>query len=1193
MGTNNLSKSGIVLGQDAEPEQLTQVIDALVGDLVGRQANGSPTTKGNGASLGLTTIPFKNLFADQVVMQEENLFDFLWGMSIARNYITGNFSGASNSQVSFKIDTGSSEFKKVRMELLQTTDTAQASKDEADRIRHYFLGDDAQDRPRKIWFEYTDGTTPRRFLASIDQASITANSLYIEFNLNKELKNPAGNNIAFTDDERITFYLDKDFVADSGQSLEGLSSIQKFIAALRNTKTLLPETAEFQVQGSNRGVSVSSTVEIPSEMSGDTRITANLWKDVLGDDNFVVQNSVTFELADFLGLAIPTNSERTTTGVPAAKAVTWANFDASETFSLFKADADSFGFASSAAGGFKIELEVDRINVTKAIELSARGNVRLTQEDDGLAATVNNIPDNHIDTLVMGNMAAPALDQGEILIEGLAINFTYQGFAYRLVKVYTEPGTFLIQILFPTVNQAAAIAAINDLRVDVTNNAGDKQEFKFGNTWYRTELFQNQIEFEWNNVPAAPPVLTPSASNTIEFLSPAQAKNYLPTAVNPGDNGKLLVAENGKGSWKDNLTTLLKDMPSYGPGDANKFVALNAAGNGYTYRAGSTGVQSVPSGDTFPTNPPPGNGDRFDLLTAQSGVAFDPVGEMVQVRDSGNEFRALAIEIGGSHSGGPHRIIAYDTNWVGPTRSIENEVRGKVFLQYNSSTPDADKMPATVYLYRLGQASDTKTVGAKETISGIRDHFLINGLSYSDLSTGQYHRNLEYTGNNGKVYSDEDKAVGAYVYSNTLGWQFSVDTPAVWARQGQPAPRTLLAVDEIMEGSGNGLTLNANQMAVSTGLVSFNPVVDLDAAEYGHGIFEVQVSLVTGDPTVPNQIGFEADSGTDNNSRRGEIGGFVFASRLRETAVADASGNPPHYGILIGTIQVYDGLSATSTIAVYLGRNAQNQIGYIIARLAGGAAERAAITLASRVSVAFVHNDTPDVSNLLTGLTVQNSNTLLGAALTVKELNFGTGLTAIRTADKVTVSGGQATYYTALSQLPTTGLTIGQTAFVRIGTAAVMQFMAVSTTQWLCVSGSSGYLFDGNVSVVVTSINQMNPVNIGNFVWDARFPYHLIKINYPGRRVGKHGGWHRVKTSDLLALTETSGNVLLSALATDDSSYIGLANYEHEISTGNTFGTSGFVAILGKGTNNAARIALSDGVVRAARNNGVQIIGSA
>ena len=260
--------------------------------------------------------------------------------------------------------------------------------------------------------------------------------------------------------------------------------------------------------------------------------------------------------------------------------------------------------------------------------------------------------------------------------------------------------------------------------------------------------------------------------------------------------------------------------------------------------------------------------------------------------------------------------------------------------------------------------------------------------------------------------------------------------------------------------------------------------------------------------------------------------------------------------------QVYDGLTATSTLAVYLGRNAQNQIGYIIARLAGGSAERASINIGSEISVAFVHNDTPDVSNLLTGLTVQNNNNLLGAALTVKELNFGTGISAVRSGDKVTVQGGADTTYASLSALPTTGLTIGQLAFVRDGNN-VMQFMAVSTTEWRCISGSSGYLFDGNVSAAVTDIHQMNPVNIGSFAWDARFPYHLIKINYPGRRIGKHGSWHRVKTSDLLALTETSGNVLLSTLATDDSSYIGLANYEHEISAGNTFGTSGVVMILG------------------------------
>ena len=145
MGTNTLSKSGIALGQDAEPQQLTQVIDALVGDLIGRQANGAPTTKGNGVSLGLMNRPFKNFFTDQITLFDESLFDFLWGMSLTRNYVTGNFSGASNTQVSFKTDTNTSEYKQVRIELLQANDSSQLSKDEADRIQHYFQGDHVQD----------------------------------------------------------------------------------------------------------------------------------------------------------------------------------------------------------------------------------------------------------------------------------------------------------------------------------------------------------------------------------------------------------------------------------------------------------------------------------------------------------------------------------------------------------------------------------------------------------------------------------------------------------------------------------------------------------------------------------------------------------------------------------------------------------------------------------------------------------------------------------------------------------------------------------------------------------------------------------------------------------------------------------------------------------------------------------------
>ena len=131
----------------------------------------------------------------------------------------------------------------------------------------------------------------------------------------------------------------------------------------------------------------------------------------------------------------------------------------------------------------------------------------------------------------------------------------------------------------------------------------------------------------------------------------------------------------------------------------------------------------------------------------------------------------------------------------------------------------------------------------------------------------------------------------------------------------------------------------------------------------------------------------------------------------------------------------------------------------------------------------------------------------------------------------------------------------------------------------------------------LTSIYGINTHAVGTFAWDARFPYHLIRVGAPlgdSDRVGDYPAWHRVKTTTLLALTarDTDNAGIVNEKGVS-SNYVTLYNYAYAASPQNAFDTSAYGIFLGRGTNNAARIGTTSGVVFSATNRLVQIIGTA
>ena len=289
-----------------------------------------------------------------------------------------------------------------------------------------------------------------------------------------------------------------------------------------------------------------------------------------------------------------------------------------------------------------------------------------------------------------------------------------------------------------------------------------------------------------------------------------------------------------------------KRLPDFDQTEANHYFIVNAAGTGLELSAataadpserqvyvqtkeiieGGTGItvthndtnnsvtvaeRAIQTGQSFPSAPV--HGDRFNLLPGPTPivVAFDPVATMVlNTTAEGDE---LVISLGANLPMGPHQIIAYAANWGdgagGRTaHPASTTLRGRAFVLYNGTMDNLERIPSRLWIYREGAARPTAgyVVSTRLTVSGERDHFLITGLTYSMLGAGDWHRNMTYTHNNTKVYPDQTKTQGSYIYTNQEGWIFSPGSPAPWARQGQPAPENLAAVTELNSGAAQGLT---------------------------------------------------------------------------------------------------------------------------------------------------------------------------------------------------------------------------------------------------------------------------------------------------------------------------------------------------------------------------------------------------
>ena len=347
------------------------------------------------------------------------------------------------------------------------------------------------------------------------------------------------------------------------------------------------------------------------------------------------------------------------------------------------------------------------------------------------------------------------------------------------------------------------------------------------------------------------------------------------------------------------------------------------------------GAGRTPEGNSFPTAPKVG--DRFILLSPEH-VAVDHVLTAHQAQPTLRE-----ITLGGG-TGYPAYIYAYSSTYSGLSHAA---LRDKVFVAYRGARL---KTASKLYLYADKLGSQSHAVSAS-VVAGVPDWYEVTGLTYDDLTPGNYYVNVEYT-DGSKLYPDRQFMLGDYSYAGgATGWELTPGVAAVWATQGQPEPRTLLAVTQLMDGAGIGITVANSGQLQRNSLTGFTPTFDLDDAEHQAGIFQVKATLRFSTRSA-NTIGFDQDSADPLIETR--VTGFAFASAVRaSTAYAGSADN----GIEIGEATIYNGAAILGVVKLLLAKDGNNVLGYYLSYAPSSGSVNFALPMT--IEAAFIHNDGP------------------------------------------------------------------------------------------------------------------------------------------------------------------------------------------------------------------------------------------
>ena len=350
----------------------------------------------------------------------------------------------------------------------------------------------------------------------------------------------------------------------------------------------------------------------------------------------------------------------------------------------------------------------------------------------------------------------------------------------------------------------------------------------------------------------------------------------------------------------------------------------------------------IPRGTAYPTNPD--IGDEFILLHA---VDF-PQPRRFAVRQADADRRD--IQLGGS---GVVAIVAYSSTYTGANQA---ELRDKVFLQYAGSVPTEQQRYNVLQLGRDRYAPTNYAAATTAVGGGLQHLFEVSGIDY-DAFTGNWWVDLERPQGGDKFPARQQEA-GHYIYDAQDEWILAPGVAAPWATQGQPEPRTLLAITSLHDGVATGLSVPDPQTATRTpsAPILFAPAFDLDDDDHRTGIVQVEAVVSIATPAAPSNASFTSIANNSDAVRSIGRAVFTFASTLRDsTAYAAGAEN----GVQVGAdIPVYLGATHLGNVKLFVTKNGDNALGYYMTWENVGAGSTA-LSFGLSLAGVFLHQDGP------------------------------------------------------------------------------------------------------------------------------------------------------------------------------------------------------------------------------------------
>ena len=363
---------------------------------------------------------------------------------------------------------------------------------------------------------------------------------------------------------------------------------------------------------------------------------------------------------------------------------------------------------------------------------------------------------------------------------------------------------------------------------------------------------------------------------------------------------------------------------------------------------------TVARGTAFPTDP--SEGDEFILLRPQSL----PEPQRFTVVQTSPDIRQITL---GGGSGEVVAIRAYSPTYTGSGQAL---LRNKVFVEWSGTIPATAQRYNVLELGRQRYVLTDYVVATTPVSSGLSHLFAVTGLAYDEF-TGDWWVDLERPSGADRFPATME-AVGWYIYDTDTEWTLKPGVAAPWAVQGQPEPRTLLAITQLHDGTATGLSVPDPQTGTRTAgaPVLFSPAFDLDDDDHQTGIVELEATLTIATPAAPSSYSFTSLSSNNDAVRSIERAGFAFASTLRDTTAYSSSAEN---GVKIGAdVPVYSSSTHVGNLRLFVAKNASNELGYYTTWTNVGTGSTA-VSFGLDIEGVFLHQDGVAPSNLPTTCT--------------------------------------------------------------------------------------------------------------------------------------------------------------------------------------------------------------------------------